>query len=69
MMWPGASRFRFSLTVNGTVRQSGDTDLMLFPLPVLVSYLSRQYGLSAGDMIYTGTPAGVGPLQAGTACC
>ena len=61
----GASRFRFSLTVNGTVRQSGDTDLMLFPLPVLVSYLSRQYGLSAGDMIYTGTPAGVGPLQAG----
>lgn len=55
----------FTLSVNGEVRQRGDTALMLFPVATLLSYLSRVYGLTAGDVIYTGTPAGVGALQPG----
>jgi len=38
---------------------------MRFSVPFLVSYLSQLYGLRAGDLIYTGTPAGVGQLQPG----
>lgn len=60
-----AERFTFSLQVNGETRQHGDTALMLFPLPVIVSYLSTQYGLTAGDLIYTGTPEGVARIAAG----
>jgi len=59
------SRFTFSLKVNGDTRQRGDTDLMLFNLPTLISNLSEIYGLSEGDLIYTGTPEGVAALHAG----
>ncbi len=38
---------------------------MMFPVGQIIAYLSTIYGLQAGDVIYTGTPAGVGPLQAG----
>ena len=55
----------FSLTVNGQARQAGNTALMLFPVATLISYLSHVYGLSAGDLIYTGTPAGVAAMQSG----
>ncbi len=51
--------------VNGEVRQSGGSNLWLFPLPALVVYLARTFGLRSGDMIATGTPAGVGPLKSG----
>lgn len=54
---------RFTLHVNDVLRQQGDTTLMRFSVPFLVSYLSQLYGLRAGDLIYTGTPAGVGQLQ------
>lgn len=57
----------FSLTVNGERRQQGDTALMLFPLAQLISFLSQHYGLTAGDLIYTGTPEGVARLQSGDA--
>jgi 2-keto-4-pentenoate hydratase/2-oxohepta-3-ene-1,7-dioic acid hydratase in catechol pathway len=60
---PGA--LTFHLDVNGQTRQRGDTALMLFKVPYLVSYLSRVYGLSEGDLIYTGTPEGVAALQSG----
>ncbi|RQO73035.1 isomerase/hydrolase [Aquitalea sp. FJL05] len=57
--------FTFSLQVNGVIRQRGDTSLMLFPLATIISYLSQVYGLTDGDLIYTGTPQGVAALQPG----
>lgn len=51
--------------VNGTLRQSGKTSLMLYPLAFVVRWISRMMTLLPGDVIATGTPAGVGPLVAG----
>jgi 2-keto-4-pentenoate hydratase/2-oxohepta-3-ene-1,7-dioic acid hydratase in catechol pathway len=51
--------------VNGQVRQSGTTVDFLFPLDVIVRFISQVMTLEPGDLIATGTPAGVGPLQAG----
>jgi 2-keto-4-pentenoate hydratase/2-oxohepta-3-ene-1,7-dioic acid hydratase in catechol pathway len=48
--------------VNGEVRQSGRTSLMVFPPPFLVRWISRMMTLEPGDLIATGTPPGVGPL-------
>lgn len=53
------------LEVNGTVRQSGNTDMMLFSPARLVSFISGIMTLLPGDVITTGTPAGIGPLQSG----
>src|SRR5208282_5236996 len=51
--------------VNGTVRQSAGTSLMAYPASFLVRWISRMMTLFPGDLISTGTPAGVGPLIAG----
>ncbi len=51
--------------VNGEVRQEGNTANMIFPPHLLVSYLSHIMTLLPGDVILTGTPAGVGPIKAG----
>ncbi|HEX8719204.1 MAG TPA: fumarylacetoacetate hydrolase family protein [Pyrinomonadaceae bacterium] len=51
--------------VNGEVRQSGRTSAMAFPVPYLLRYISHAMTLEPGDLIATGTPAGVGPLRAG----
>ncbi|MGC8826012.1 MAG: fumarylacetoacetate hydrolase family protein [Anaerolineae bacterium] len=51
--------------VNGQVRQDGRTRDMIFDIPFLVSYISHIMTLEPGDVIYTGTPAGIGPLTAG----
>jgi 2-keto-4-pentenoate hydratase/2-oxohepta-3-ene-1,7-dioic acid hydratase in catechol pathway len=51
--------------VNGARRQSGSTSLMIYPVPYLVRWISRMMTLLPGDIIATGTPAGVGPLVAG----
>ncbi len=51
--------------VNGARRQSGSTSLMIYPVAFLVRYISRMMTLLPGDVIATGTPAGVGPLIAG----
>jgi 2-keto-4-pentenoate hydratase/2-oxohepta-3-ene-1,7-dioic acid hydratase in catechol pathway len=51
--------------VNGTRRQSGMTSLMTYPAAFLVRWISRMMTLMPGDLIATGTPAGVGPLIAG----
>jgi 2-keto-4-pentenoate hydratase/2-oxohepta-3-ene-1,7-dioic acid hydratase in catechol pathway len=48
--------------VNGEVRQSGKTSLMVFPPAFLVRWISRMMTLEPGDLIATGTPSGVGPL-------
>ena len=51
--------------VNGALRQSGKTSLMIYPVPFLVRWISRMMTLLPGDVIATGTPSGVGPLAAG----
>jgi 2-keto-4-pentenoate hydratase/2-oxohepta-3-ene-1,7-dioic acid hydratase in catechol pathway len=51
--------------VNGEARQQGRASQMVFSIPFLISYISRIMTLEAGDVIATGTPAGVGPLRAG----
>lgn len=51
--------------VNGELRQDGNTRDLLFPIPRLIEILSRSWALLPGDLIYTGTPAGVGPVQVG----
>ncbi len=53
---------QLTLTVNGQVRQSGNTAQMLFRIPELIAYVSRFFPLEAGDLLLTGTPSGVGPL-------
>lgn len=55
----------FQCSVNGAVRQSGNTGEMTFPIPALIHYLSGIWQLREGDLIFTGTPAGVGPLHSG----
>jgi 2-keto-4-pentenoate hydratase/2-oxohepta-3-ene-1,7-dioic acid hydratase in catechol pathway len=56
---------RVETRVNGEVRQRGRTSEMAFAVPFLVRYVSRMMTLEAGDLISTGTPAGVGPLLDG----
>jgi 2-keto-4-pentenoate hydratase/2-oxohepta-3-ene-1,7-dioic acid hydratase in catechol pathway len=51
--------------VNGAVRQSGNTSQMVYPVDFLIRWISRMMTLVPGDVIATGTPAGVGPLVAG----
>jgi len=51
--------------VNGAVRQAGRTSLMIFSVEFIVRWISRMMTLEPGDLIATGTPAGVGPLVAG----
>lgn len=53
------------LAVNGIERQRADLSDLLWPVPELVAMLSRSVTLAPGDLVYTGTPAGVGPLQPG----
>ncbi|MGO0305109.1 fumarylacetoacetate hydrolase family protein [Endozoicomonas acroporae] len=55
----------FSLSVNGEPRQKGTTAHMLTSIPGLLSYISRHFTLLPGDIVLTGTPEGVGPLQSG----
>ncbi|MEM9734048.1 MAG: fumarylacetoacetate hydrolase family protein [Pseudomonadota bacterium] len=54
-----------SLNVNGESRQTGNTNQMIWKVPEMIAYLSCYYRLAAGDVIMTGTPAGVGPVQRG----
>jgi fumarylpyruvate hydrolase len=56
---------RIALSVNGSVRQTGDLSEMIWSSAEIISNLSRLFRLEAGDLIYTGTPAGVGPLVPG----
>lgn len=51
--------------LNGEEKQRGSTAELAFPIPVLLSYISRYITLEPGDVVLTGTPSGVGPLKAG----
>jgi fumarylpyruvate hydrolase len=59
------SKSRIWLQVNGETRQDGDIELMIWNTAEIISKLSQQVSVGAGDVIMTGTPAGVGPLVAG----
>jgi len=54
-----------TLKVNGELRQEGDINQMIWKVPEMISYLSEYFELAAGDVILSGTPAGVGPIVKG----
>lgn len=60
--WKGV---RVQTCVNGDLRQDGITSDFLFPLDIILRFISQVMTLETGDLIATGTPAGVGPLQSG----
>lgn len=62
---PDPEQLDIRLTVNGETRQNGNTRDMIFAVADLVTYCSQIFTLEPGDLIYTGTPDGVGPVQAG----
>ena len=59
------SEGRIWLEINGETRQEGDLASLIWSVPEVVAYLSRLFVLEPGDLIMTGTPAGVGPVQRG----
>ena len=60
---PGQGAIR--LTVNGETKQDADLGDMIWPVPDVIAFLSGLWSLHPGDLIYTGTPAGVGPVVEG----
>ena len=62
---PDPQKLRLRLSVNGVMRQDGSTGLMINPVRQIVSHLSTIFTLEPGDLILTGTPAGVGPISSG----
>lgn len=59
------SKGRIEFRVNGEVRQEGDLAQMIWNIPETIAYLSTLFVLQPGDLIFTGTPAGVGPVRSG----
>lgn len=59
------SQGRIALRVNGTLRQEGDLNQMIWKVPEIISCLSDYFELAAGDIILSGTPSGVGPVVRG----
>jgi 2,4-didehydro-3-deoxy-L-rhamnonate hydrolase len=62
---PDAAGLDLHLTVNGETRQRANTRDLLIPIPELIAFASSFYTLMPGDVLLTGTPAGVGPIQPG----
>lgn len=63
--FPDHKNLHFDLHVNGEVRQRGFSGSMIFPLEVLIEYITQYITLKKGDLIFTGTPEGVGKVQVG----
>ena len=59
------NKARIVLSVNGVVKQQSDVNDMVWNVPEIIAHLSGLFELQSGDLIFTGTPAGVGPLQKG----
>lgn len=59
------SNVNFKLEIDGQLKQQGNTSLMLFSFSYIISYLSKFFTLKTGDLIFTGTPKGVGPVAIG----
>lgn len=62
------SDIRVTTKVNGVIKQDGRTSQMVFPVPFLLRYISRQMTLNPGDIIATGTPSGVSKMVPGDVC-
>ncbi len=62
---PDLRNINFKLEVDGKLKQQGNTSLMIFSVEYIISYLSRFFTLKTGDLIFTGTPKGVGPVAIG----
>ena len=62
---PDLSDLKIETRVNGVLKQSGSVSDMIFSVPELIEYITRYITLEAGDIIATGTPVGVGPLEDG----
>lgn len=60
-----AQQSQIKLSVNGVVRQNGNTEQMLMPIIELIQAMTEEFTLMPGDIVLTGTPAGVGPLYSG----
>lgn len=63
--WDELQDLSLVLKVNGEVRQEGSTAQMIFPPKKLIDYARQHYPVCSGDLLLTGTPAGVGPLRPG----
>jgi 2-keto-4-pentenoate hydratase/2-oxohepta-3-ene-1,7-dioic acid hydratase in catechol pathway len=59
---PSVDQLKFELSKNEEIVQQGDTSLMLWKIDELIAYVSQFFTLKIGDVIFTGTPAGVGPV-------
>lgn len=59
------SNLNFHLDVNGESRQVGNTSMMLYPIDTIIAFISRYFTLKSGDIIFTGTPAGVASVKVG----
>lgn len=57
------NQLNFSLSINGEQKQVGNTSNMLFSIDALIAYVSQYFTLKIGDLIFTGTPEGVGPIK------
>ena len=62
---PDVNAIKFEMTLNGKVVQQGDSSLMIYSFNDIICYASKFFKLQVGDYIYTGTPAGVGPVKKG----
>jgi len=62
---PDRNAIQFRLEINGKTVQEGNSALMIFPIDDIISNVSKYFTLKIGDLIYTGTPAGVGPVKIG----
>ena len=62
---PDPKSIKFEMKKNGETVQEGDSSLMLFTFDHLISEVSKYFTLKMGDLIFTGTPKGVGPVQKG----
>ncbi len=63
--FPAGTHIDFMLKKNGHVVQSGHSGQMVYDVPALIAHVERYMQLENGDLLFTGTPAGVGPLQPG----
>ena len=64
-VFPEQESIHFSLNINGTPVQKGKSDRMIFGFEEIISHVSKYVTLKIGDLIYTGTPSGVGPVKIG----
>jgi len=64
-VFPDTESIRFSLQIDGSIVQDGNSELMIFGFEEIISHVSKYMTLKIGDLIYTGTPAGVGAVKIG----